>query len=56
MFVDKINLTLLSGSGGSGSISFSSKSSKTSPNGASGGNGGSIILKTRKDFFYLSYL
>ena len=56
MFVDKINLTLLSGSGGSGSISFSSKSSKTSPNGASGGNGGSIILKTRKDLFDFSHI
>jgi len=56
MFVDKINLTLLSGSGGSGSISFSSKSSKTSPNGGSGGNGGSIILKTRKDLFDFSHI
>src|SRR6056300_421588 len=56
MFVDKINLTLLSGSGGSGSISFSSKNSKTSPNGASGGNGGSIILKNRKNLFYFSYI
>ena len=56
MFVDKINLTLLSGSGGSGSISFSSKSSKTSPNGASGGDGGSIILKTRKDLFDFSHI
>ena len=56
MLVDKINLTLLSGSGGSGSISFSSKSSKTSPNGASGGNGGSIILKTRKDLFDFSHI
>ena len=44
MFVDTIQINLLSGSGGSGSVSFSSKSSKTSPNGANGGNGGSIIF------------
>ena len=56
MFVDKINLTLFSGSGGSGSISFSSKSSKTSPNGASGGSGGSIILKTNKKLFDYSHI
>ena len=56
MFIDKINLTLLSGSGGSGSISYSSKSSKTSPNGASGGNGGSIILKTNKKLFDFSHI
>ena len=56
MFIDKINLTLLSGSGGSGSISYSSKSSKTSPNGASGGKGGSIILKTNKKLFDLSHI
>src|SRR5210317_35261 len=56
MFVDKINLTLFSGSGGSGSISYNSKSSKTSPNGASGGDGGSIIIKTNKDLFDFSHI
>ncbi len=56
MFVDKINLTLFSGSGGSGSISYNSKSSKTSPNGASGGDGGSIIVKTNKDLFDFSHI
>ena len=49
MFVDTIQINLLSGSGGSGSVSFSSKSSKTSPNGANGGNGGSIIFEALMD-------
>ena len=56
MFIDKIDLTLFSGSGGSGSISFSSKSSKTSPNGASGGKGGSIIIRTNKKLFDFSHI
>ena len=56
MFIDKIDLTLFSGSGGSGSISFSSKSSKTSPNGASGGNGGSVLLKTNKKLFDFTHI
>lgn len=56
MFIDKIDLTLFSGSGGSGSISFSSKSSKTSPNGASGGNGGSIVFKSNKKLFDFSHI
>ena len=56
MFIDKIDLTLFSGSGGSGSISFSSKSSKTSPNGASGGKGGSIIIRTNRKLFDFSHI
>ena len=56
MFIDKIDLTLFSGSGGSGSISFSSKSSKTSPNGASGGKGGSIIIRTNIKLFDFSHI
>ena len=44
MFVDNIEIDLLSGAGGSGSVSFNSKSSQTSPNGANGGNGGSMTL------------
>ena len=56
MFIDKVDLTLSSGSGGSGSISFSSKSSKTSPNGANGGNGGSIILKANTKLFDFSHV
>ena len=51
MFVDTIQINLLSGSGGSGSVSFSSKSSKTSPNGANGGNGGSIIFVSDSGVF-----
>ena len=45
MFVDSVELSLLSGAGGSGSISFKSKSTKSSPNGGSGGDGGSIYFK-----------
>ena len=56
MFVDKIQINLLSGSGGAGSVSFSSKRSKTSPNGANGGNGGSIILVTNSEVFDYSSL
>ena len=56
MFIDKIDLTLFSGSGGSGSISFSSKSSKTSPNGASGGKGGSKIIRTNRKLFDFSHI
>ena len=56
MFIDKIDLTLFSGSGGSGSISFSSKNSKTSPNGASGGKGGSIIIRTNRKLFDFSHI
>ena len=51
MFVDTIQINLLSGSGGSGSVSFSSKSSKTSPNGANGCNGGSIIFVSDSGVF-----
>ena len=50
MFVDNIEIDLLSGAGGSGSVSFNSKSSQTSPNGANGGNGGSITLKLILNF------
>ena len=46
MFVDNVELSLLSGAGGSGSISFKSKGTKSSPNGGSGGDGGSIYFKT----------
>ena len=56
MFVDTIQIDLLSGSGGSGSVSFSSKNSKTSPNGANGGNGGSIFLITDSNVFDYSNL
>ena len=56
MFVDTIQINLLSGSGGSGSVSFSSKSSKTSPNGANGGNGGSIIFVSDSGVFDYSNL
>ena len=56
MFVDTIQINLLSGSGGSGSVSFSSKSSKTSPNGANGGNGGSIIFISDSGVFDYSNL
>ena len=56
MFVDTIQINLLSGSGGSGSVSFSSKSSKTSPNGANGGNGGSIIFVSDSRVFDYSNL
>ncbi len=48
MFVDNVELSLLSGAGGSGSISFKSKGTKSSPNGGSGGDGGSIYFKTDK--------
>ncbi len=44
MFVDNVELSLLSGAGGSGSISFKSKGTKSSPNGGTGGDGGSIYF------------
>tara|TARA_B100001057_G_scaffold358347_1_gene360485 strand:+ start:1224 stop:2345 length:1122 start_codon:yes stop_codon:yes gene_type:complete len=56
MFVDNIEINLLSGAGGSGSVSFNSKSSQTSPNGANGGNGGSITFKTDSKLFDFSNL
>ena len=56
MFVDNIEIDLLSGAGGSGSVSFNSKSSQTSPNGANGGNGGSITFKTDSKLFDFSNL
>ena len=56
MFVDNIEIDLLSGAGGSGSVSFNSKSSQTSPNGANGGNGGSITFKTDSTLFDFSNL
>ena len=51
MFVDNVELSLLSGAGGSGSISFKSKGTKSSPNGGSGGDGGSIYFKTDKKIY-----
>ena len=53
MFVDNVELSLLSGAGGSGSISFKSKGTKSSPNGGSGGDGGSIYFKPDKKFMTL---
>ena len=54
MFVDNVELSLLSGAGGSGSISFKSKGTKSSPNGGSGGDGGSIYFKTDKKIYDFS--
>ena len=56
MFVDEINLTVLSGAGGSGSVSFKNSSSKSSPNGGSGGTGGSVNIKVNSDLHDLSHI
>ena len=56
MFVDEINLTVLSGAGGSGSVSFKNTSAKSSPNGGSGGTGGSVKLKVISDLHDLSHI
>ena len=56
MFVDEINLTVLSGAGGSGSVSFKNTSSKSSPNGGSGGSGGSVKIKVNSDLHDLSHI
>ena len=56
MFVDEINLTVLSGAGGSGSVSFKNSSSKSSPNGGSGGTGGSIKIKVNSELYDLSHI
>jgi len=56
MFVDEINLTVLSGAGGSGSVSFKNTSTKSSPNGGSGGTGGSVKIKVNSDLHDLSHI
>ena len=56
MFVDEINLTVLSGAGGSGSVSFKNSSSKSSPNGGSGGKGGSVKIKVNSNLHDLSHI
>ncbi len=54
MFVDNVELSLLSGAGGSGSISFKSKGTKSSPNGGTGGEGGSIYFKSDDSIYDFS--
>ncbi len=54
MFVDNVELSLLSGAGGSGSISFKSKGTKSSPNGGTGGDGGSIYFISDNSLYDLS--
>ena len=54
MFVDNVELSLLSGAGGSGSISFKSKGTKSSPNGGSGGDGGSIYFNSDSSIYDFS--
>tara|TARA_X000000368_G_scaffold186199_1_gene147000 strand:+ start:7456 stop:8652 length:1197 start_codon:yes stop_codon:yes gene_type:complete len=54
MFVDNVELSLLSGAGGSGSISFKSKGTKSSPNGGTGGDGGSIYFKSDNSMYDFS--
>jgi len=54
MFVDNVELSLLSGAGGSGSISFKSKGTKSSPNGGTGGDGGSIYFKSDNSIYDFS--
>ena len=54
MFVDNVELSLLSGAGGSGSISFKSKGTKSSPNGGTGGDGGSIYFKSDDSIYDFS--
>ena len=54
MFVDNVELSLLSGAGGSGSISFKSKGTKSSPNGGTGGDGGSIYFKSDNSIYEFS--
>ena len=56
MFVDEINLTVLSGAGGSGSVSFKNTSTKSSPDGGSGGSGGSVKIKVNSDLHDLSHI
>ena len=56
MFVDEINLTVLSGAGGSGSVSFKNTSAKSSPSGGSGGKGGSVKIKVTSDLHDLSHI
>ena len=56
MFVDEINLTVLSGAGGSGSVSFKNTSAKSSPNGGSGGTGGSVKIKVIPELHDLSHI
>jgi len=56
MFVDEINLTVLSGAGGSGSVSFKNTLTKSSPNGGSGGTGGSVKIKVNSDLHDLSHI
>jgi len=56
MFVDEINLTVLSGAGGSGSVSFKNTSAKSSPNGGSGGTGGSVKIKVISNLHDLSHI
>ncbi len=51
MFVDKVNVELVAGSGGNGSVSFHHDLSKPrgGPDGGDGGNGGDIILSASRN-------